>query len=289
MPGAVQTGRDRPTPEIPALPGNYDFSVEAPHRSPVPRSVDEIRFKLTDLHIVGAVTLPAERFRPLYQKLIGTDVTLSDILDVADRIEDEYRHAGYPLTRAYVPPQHVNDGIFTIKIVEGYVASVSVEGGTGGARDRIKNYLQPVIGEKPLRLTTLEQALLLANDLPGVTTAGICAHRRTHRVPPIGRDNRGDKVAGRLAVDNRGWRLQVFGPNWGRGSKLGFDDADQLAITAASTPTSTERYMAQVRYSDTIGTDGLLGSLIGTYTHGAPGSFLSFFNIVTDSWAVGPR
>lgn len=291
LPGAVQPGRDRPTPEIPALPGNYDFSVEAPHRSPVPRSVDEIHFKLTDLHIVGAVTLPAERFRPLYQKLIGTDVTLSDILDVADRIEDEYRHAGYPLTRAYVPPQHVNDGIFTIKIVEGYVASVSVEGGTGGARDRIKNYLQPVIGEKPLRLTTLERALLLANDLPGVTATGVLRPSPdTPGASELAVTISGDQVTGGLAVDNRGSRLTGIWTVTGDAEVNSlFDDADQLAITAASTPTSTERYMAQVRYSDTIGTDGLLGSLIGTYTHGAPGSFLSFFNIVTDSWAVGPR
>src|SRR5215510_8593655 len=83
LPGAAQPGRDRPQPMAPAQP-NFDFSIEAPRRSPVPRAVDEIQFHLTDIQITGAMTLPPQSFRPLYQNLIGKDVTLSDILDVAD-------------------------------------------------------------------------------------------------------------------------------------------------------------------------------------------------------------
>jgi hemolysin activation/secretion protein len=291
LPGAVQPGRDRPTPQIPALPGEYDFSIEAPHRSPVPRSVDEIHFKLNDIHIVGVVTFPPEHFRLLYENLLGKDVTLSDILDVADHIEDEYRRAGYPLARAYVPPQHVGDGVFTIKIVEGYVASVSVEGGGSAARERIKTYLQPVIGEKPLRLATLERALLLSNDLPGVTATGVLRPSPdTVGASELAVTIAEPRVSGGLGVDNRGSRLTGI---WTVTGDVEFnsllDDADQLAITAASTPTSSERYMAQARYSHSIGTDGLVGSLIGTYAHGVPGSFLSLLNVITDSWAVGPR
>jgi hemolysin activation/secretion protein len=44
-----------------------------------------------------------------------------------------------------------------------------------------------------------------------------------------------------------------------------------------------------LRYRTAIGSDGLIGSIIGSITHGQPGSTLTAFNVLTDSWAVGPR
>lgn len=286
----MQPGRDRPLPE--ALPSpEVEFRIEAPRRSPVPRAVDEIHFQLKDIRVVGAETLPVENFRPLYEKLIGKDVTLSDILDVADRIEDEYRHAGYPLVRAYVPPQRVSDGIFTIKIVEGFVADISVEGADGATEVRIKAYLEPVLQAKPLTLATIERGLLLANDLPGVTATG------TLRPSP---DTPGasnlvvtvtqPRITGALAVDNRG---SHFTGHWTITGDFAlnklFDNDDQLSGTFATAPDFSQRHSAQLRYRHPIGTNGLLASLIGTYTHGEPGSFLAAIDVITDSWAVGPR
>src|ERR1700756_298839 len=106
LPGAVQPGRDRPGPALPGQP-DFDFSIVAPNRSPVPKAVDEVHFNLTDIKIVGAVTIPASQFRPLYAGLLGRDVTLANILDVADKIEALYRARGYLLVRAFVPPQRV--------------------------------------------------------------------------------------------------------------------------------------------------------------------------------------
>ncbi len=105
-------------PQPPAQP-DFDFHLETPQRSAVPRAVDEIHFKLKDIHVVGATKLSAADFRPLYADLIGKDVTLSSVLDVADAIEQMYRAAGYALVRAYVPPQRVADGVFTIDVSEG--------------------------------------------------------------------------------------------------------------------------------------------------------------------------
>jgi len=162
LPGAVEPGRDRPPLSVPAPP-NFDFRIETPSRSSVPRAVDEIRFHLDDIQVRGAVTLSPERFRPFYQALIGKDVTLTDILNVADAIEAEYRRNGYLLVRAFVPPQRVANGIFTINVVEGFIANVSVEGGGPETRERIRTFLQPALDSKPLRLETMAQALLLAD------------------------------------------------------------------------------------------------------------------------------
>ena len=88
LPGAVEPGRDRPPLSAPAPP-NFDFRIETPSRSSVPRAVDEIRFRLDDIQVKGAATLSPDRFRPLYQDLIGKDVSLSDVLDVANAISED--------------------------------------------------------------------------------------------------------------------------------------------------------------------------------------------------------
>ncbi len=143
LPGAVTPGRDRPGPPVPAQQPDFDFSIVAPHRSAVPRAVDEVHFKLTGITVAGATTIPAGSFKPLYQDLIGKDITLANILGIADQIEADYRARGYLLVRAYVPPQRVRDGVFTINVVEGYLANVTVQGGDDDVRSQIHGYLRP--------------------------------------------------------------------------------------------------------------------------------------------------
>jgi len=290
LPGSVQPGRDRPLPEAPPTP-NFDFTIEAPRRAPVPRAVDELRFKLRDIHVEGAKALAPDTFRPLYADLIGRDVALADILDVADKIEARYRAAGYLLARAYVPPQHVGDGVFTINVVEGYIDAVNVEGGNDGTKRRIDDYLRNVVDKKPLDQASVERALLLANDLPGVSASGVLRPSPDH---PGASDlvvaTTAARVSGGIAVDNR--ESQFNGP-WNIGSDIAvssiFGDADQLGASFAAEPTDLKLVTGQLRYLRPLGNDGLLGSLIGTVTHGNPGGTLAAAGIITDSYAVGPR
>ena len=292
LPSTVEPGRDRSSPAIPAQP-KFDFRIETPSRSSVPRAVDEIRFRLNGIQINGAVTLPASSFSGLYQKLIGKDVSLSDILDVAGEIENQYRRAGYILVRAFVPPQRVADGIFMINVVEGFIANVVIEGGKAGTRNRIRTYLEPARTSKPLQLRAIEEALLLANDLPGVTAAGVLrpspdtvgASELVVTMP----DN---PIAGRFAIDNRGSRYSGL---WSATANVTinsvFDDEDQIEGSAAGTLDASplRRAFGQLRYRRPVGEQGGLLSMIGTITHGEPGSTLQAFNVLTDSWAVGPR
>ncbi|HSS14160.1 MAG TPA: ShlB/FhaC/HecB family hemolysin secretion/activation protein [Rhizomicrobium sp.] len=292
LPGTVEPGRDRPSPAIPAEP-KFEFRIETPSRSSVPRAVDEIRFRLSGIRVNGAVTLPANSFADLYQKLIGKDVSLSDILDVAAAIENQYRRAGYILVRAFVPPQRVADGVFTINVVEGFIANVAIEGGTTGTRNRIRTYLEPARTSRPLQLKAIEQALLLANDLPGVTAAGVLrpspdtvgASELVVTVPER-------PITGRFAIDNRGSR---FSGLWSATADVTinsvFDDEDQVegSLAGALDNSPLRRAFGQLRYRRPVGEQGGLLSMIGTVTHGEPGSTLQAFNVLTDSWAVGPR
>ncbi|HEV2652582.1 MAG TPA: ShlB/FhaC/HecB family hemolysin secretion/activation protein [Rhizomicrobium sp.] len=290
LPGAVQPGRDRVGPALPAQP-DFDFSIVAPHRSAVPRAVDEVHFKLAGLKITGATTIPADFFHPFYESKIGKDVTLVDILDVADRIEAEYRKRGYLLVRAYVPPQRVKDGIFTINVVEGRLDNVTVQGGDDTTRDLIKDYLAPAVASHPVTLPAMERGLLLTNDIPGISATGVLRPSpNTPGASDLVVDVLQPWIEGGLAADNRGSR---FSGLWTMQGDVEFNDifgADQLAATLTFSPDSFQEQIAgQARYRRAIGDDGLIGSMIVTVTHGEPGSTLAAFDVLTDSWAVGPR
>ncbi len=289
LPGAVQPGRDRPGPATPTTP-DFDFSIVTPHRSAVPRAVDEVHFKLADIKIVGAKTIPASQFRPLYAGLIGKDVTLGDILDVADKIEAAYRARGYLLVRAYVPPQRVRDGAFTINIVEGYLSTVTVQGGDRGTQRLARGYLAPATVARPLTLAPMERGLLLTNDIPGVTASGVLRPSPdTPGASDLVVDISQPPVTGGLSLDNRG---SHFSGLWTVSGDVEFNSIfgeDQLAATIVSSPDSLRQVEGTVRYRRAVGTDGLVASVIGTVTHGEPGSLLSVAGVLTDSWAAGFR
>ena len=292
LPGAVQPGHDRPLPqpETPPSPA-FDFSVEAPHRSPVPRAVDEIKFKLADIRIDGAITIPAAHFRPLYQNLIGREISLANIFDVADAIEKAYRDAGYLLVRAYVPPQHVKDGIFTIHVVEGFVQSTSVQGADSATQRRVKAYLAPVLREHPLRLVTVERVLLLSNDLPGVAATGVLRPSpSTPGASDLAVTLTQPDVNGTLSANNRGSHFSGIWTVTGTAEYNGIFGGDELDAELTMAPHALDQQVSgQMRYRTAIGDDGLVGSMIGGASHGAPAGSLGAAHIQTDSWAVGPR
>ena len=290
LPGAVEPGRDRPLPQAPSQP-EFEFTIEQPGRSEVPRSVEELRFQLNGIRIVGAHLLTPEELQPLYAKLIGKEVSVSDILDIADAIGDIYRQRGYVISHAFVPPQRVRDGVFTINVVEGFVSAVSFEGGSEATHDLLRGYFAPVLAEKPLRLPTMERALLLANDVNGVSASGVL--RPSSNTPGASElvvSVSESPVTGGLNVDNRGSRFQGFWTLGGDAEANGLiTGGDQLLASYATSPDVLMKTSGQVRYRLPIGSDGMVATAAVTVTHGEPGAALKPLNVITDSYAVGPR
>jgi len=288
-PGFVPPSQERPQPAPPT--GTFDFSIETPRRSPVPRAVDELRFQLKDVNIVGATVFTPDELKPLYADLIGKEVGLSDILGIAEAIEGKYRERGFIISRAYVPPQRVGNGVFTINVVEGYVSGIALEGGDPGVRSLIQAYIGPVTQSKPLVLEPMERGLLLANDLPGVTAAGLLR-------PSPDTPGASDLVVnvsqspwtGGLNADNRGSK---FTNRWTIGGDVEWNsplgDGDQVSANIQSAPDPNVRIQGTARYQHPIGTSGLTGSAYLTVSNGAPAAGLGQFNITTNSIAAGPR
>jgi len=69
-----------------------------------------------------------KELREMVSPLEGKTITFGALRQAAQKITGLYRSRGYLTSRAYIPPQRLEDGIVTIKIIEGNVGRIHVEG-----------------------------------------------------------------------------------------------------------------------------------------------------------------
>ena len=72
--------------------------------------------------------LADEEVRAIVSPLEGKEVSIRDLFATVEKINDLYRRKGYLTARAILPPQKVEGGTIRIRLVEGRVGTISVEG-----------------------------------------------------------------------------------------------------------------------------------------------------------------
>lgn len=157
-------------PEQPLAPGAVQVPESAPTRAPA--GAEQVKFVLTGLDVEGVTAYSKEAVDKFYSGMVGKQISLADIYGVAEEIQRVYRKDGYFLARVIIPAQTSTEGRLRIKVFEGYINEVVVEGNVGSSGNLIKSYLQGITRERPLTLKTLERYLLLANDIPGMSVKG---------------------------------------------------------------------------------------------------------------------
>lgn len=138
--------------------GTEDSSVN------LQEQVEKIRLKLNNLILQGCSDNKCSDLEVLYYDLLGTEITVADIYQLAARITDFYRQKGYFLTRAFVPAQEIENGIVHIRIVEGYVAEVDLDSSLE-TYPLVAEMISDLVKQKPLSALGLESFILRLNDL----------------------------------------------------------------------------------------------------------------------------
>lgn len=281
--------RQLPSPEAP----REAPTLEAPAPSPrvAPPGAAAVRFLLQGVELSGVTAYPEDELTAAFAPLVGTRVSLADIYRLAKEIERRYREDGYFLTRVLVPAQTVEDGRVRIQVLEGFVSTVRIEGEVGTVQSLLDDYLRPVTRDRPLRYATLERALLLANDVPGISVAGVLqpaprepgaadlvvTASRTPFDASILADNLGDDYTGRYefaaSASSNAWT-----PLGERITAVGFitDPWDEH-----------NQKVGQLTSSWRIGGSGLALETIYSYGVSNPGSVLDPLDIDSTTWLAG--
>lgn len=256
LPGPAQPGQLQERFEPPPAPQGSPTAPRIPLPSQtVPAGAEAARFRLTDLRLEGSTIYAADALRQTYASLIGTEVTLAQMIEVANALTARYRADGYILSQVVVPEQAVENGVVTFRAVEGYIDEVRIEGDVEGPRDRIEAFTDGIRAARPLTAEALERNVLLIGDLPGVnvqtilepsaTTFGaadlrvVLSHRKWEGFLSL--DNRGSRFAGP-------WTLAAGASAF---SLMGF--YEQIDLLLATTPGTDEFQYGQGQFTLPVG------------------------------------
>jgi hemolysin activation/secretion protein len=299
---AAQVAHSQPSPRTPDLgvdlrplqiPAPPAESISSDERSQpesvAPEGAEETLVTLSGLIFEGNNAYDSSELAAPFEPLFGTQVPVARIYTFANDVQKRYRDDGYLLARAIVPPQRVEDGRFRIRIVEGFVDEVLIEGEPGTAEQQIRLYVDGIRDQRPVQRTDLERSLLFVNDIPGVSARGVLRP---------GRDEPGaselvlraeqDRFSGSVIANDRGSRFA--GPQRvifvGEVNSL-LRGSDRLEVLLLSALEGDEQRFVQLAYDDRIGADGLKYGVHASYGPSRPGSSLSALEIDSVSRRAG--
>lgn len=184
------------------------------------RQADEVRpldgtpFFLQRLTFSGNTRVDSTILDGLAAGLTGREVSLRELDELTRRITAVYRERGFPLARAVLPAQTIEQGVVRIDVYEATLGAIQLRNASA-VRDAV--ILTQTGDLKPDAVVTdaaLERALLLASDLPATDYEAVLmpgervgstdlALRTTPRRPwdaNVGADNGGGKSTGRYRV-----------------------------------------------------------------------------------------
>lgn len=154
LPPAVRSKRVTPPPEIKAPEG--------------------MTLRPQTFRFNGNQLLDAEQLTAVLSDFVGKELDFSGLQRAADAVAGAYREAGW-IARVYLPEQDISEGTVTLQVIEARYAGLRVEGESPQRVNmaHIESFFEArqTKGE-PFNANVLDRALLLADDLPGVSVAG---------------------------------------------------------------------------------------------------------------------
>ena len=104
-------------------------------------------------------------------EIIGKEQSISQLYDLALRIEQDYNRKGFPLVRAFLPTQELepDEATIFIKVVDGFIEKLDLSQVPVSQIFRTYAYLRPLIKKKSLKLDEIERKLLLAGSISGLS------------------------------------------------------------------------------------------------------------------------
>ena len=122
----------------------------------------EVSFILNSVHITGNTEYTEEQLMNLVCNRVGDEVTINDLIGMANTITEFYQRNGYVSTTAYLPPQKVEDGNVEIVVLEGKYGNVTIEGNKW-ARKRYLNATflkdKSIQEDKVLNIADIQESL----------------------------------------------------------------------------------------------------------------------------------
>ena len=232
----------------------------------------KLAFKLLGFDIKGEFEEYVEERKELAAPLVGKTITVAQVFEFADQLQQIYAKAGYPLARVVLLPQEFEGAArIKLRVIDGFVERLDLDALPWQVQHRVAAVLAPLQDRTHLKQSELERQLLIAGEAPGLVLNATFAP--------------GKQVGGSILVLTGRYRavsLSVYGDNampvvFGTGQGVVTASAnswlglgEQLTVQAAGLPDHdyisefpTRRYLGGT-FSVPIGIDGWKFEVGGT-------------------------
>lgn len=127
-------------------------------------SESEEKFLVKKINLVGAETVPPEKFSATLTKYENKELSFADLQDLAREIERDYLALGI-IAAVFVPPQEVKDGAIRLEVVESKMGELDIKEQRYFNKERLRHYWTIPKG-KVLRYDTLSKTVQIMDRNP---------------------------------------------------------------------------------------------------------------------------
>jgi hemolysin activation/secretion protein len=152
----------KPAPALPQVGSGQQ--IEAPMTALPSGPTVQVK----QIEVIGNRVIDTASLQALVADGAGKALSLPELEALAQRITKHYRANGYFVARAYIPVQEVSSGSIKMRVVEGNYGQFHLKNQSLVRDDIVQGMLDDVKGADIVSLDTLERAMLIINDTPGV-------------------------------------------------------------------------------------------------------------------------
>lgn len=149
---------ERPAPEI-------KIDKQA---APVEAAVTGPKIRVNSLQVTGETLFSDEQLIAATDFRPGSELSLSDLRNIASRMAQYYNDRGYFLAQAYLPAQDIEDGVVTVAVIEGHYGAIDLRNQSRLKDSVARGVLAGLDSGDIVDSAPLERRLLLLSDIPGV-------------------------------------------------------------------------------------------------------------------------
>lgn len=277
-------------------PQSFLLQMQRTDKTPIKKSLDDLQFTVNGIDFDGNDVFTDAALQEYFATYINRPVSLPELNEVVETIEDKYKQAGYFLSRVYIPPQTLENGVLKIKVIEGYLSGIFVEGGTTGNRAKINALTADLANKKPLDLPSVEKAIRTLNAFPSTTVSAVLRQGtevgasemvlKVSELPDyysVSVNNFNSPAVGTWGVSLAGTVNRVFD----RDNQLSFSTSASLG--SGSVEDFKRMLSFSAKYSQPIGNSGLSASLSYLYSQSQPVATVADLNLLSQGTTIAPR
>jgi hemolysin activation/secretion protein len=264
--------KSRPPIIEPPTGGGHIAIPQVPAGAQIPAQAKKLAFKLIGFTITGEFDEFVDERKDLAAPLVGKTITVAQVFEFADQLQQIYAKAGYPLVRVVLLPQEFEGSArIKLRVIDGFVERLDLTALPWQVQHRVAAVLAPLQNRTHLRQGDLERQLLIAGEAPGLVLNATFAPGKQVGGSVLVLTGRYRPVSMSLYMDND--MPVVFGTGQGvvsgsTNSWLGL--GEQLTVQVAGLPDRdfisefpTRRYLGGT-FSIPIGIDGWKFEVGGT-------------------------